>query len=79
MAGNIWEWTNDWFAADAYELMKPQNPQGPDSGDCKVLRGGSWYNFTGVLRAADRFYDTPVHRGNDIGFRCVVASQKTSK
>lgn len=75
MTGNVWEWANDWYAAGAYELMKPQNPQGPDSGDYKVLRGGSWYSGTVGLRAARRDFCTPGDRGLGIGFRCVVAPQ----
>ncbi len=74
-AGNVWEWTNDWHAEGAYELMKPQNPQGPDSGNYKVMRGGSCYGSAGRLRAADRLINVPDFRDDYVGFRCIVAPQ----
>lgn len=74
MTGNVEEWTNDWYAAGAYELMKPQNPQGPDSGDYKVLRGGSCYApFRSIITQPIRGRHTPDVRFSFVGFRCVVA------
>jgi serine/threonine protein kinase len=42
MAGNAWEWVNDWFKADYYATSPKDNPNGPASGDMKVLRGGGY-------------------------------------
>ena len=42
-AANVWEWCHDWFAADYYRHAPFRNPQGPDSGEYYVVRGGSWY------------------------------------
>src|SRR5699024_8266873 len=39
MAGNVWEWCNDWFSPTYYQTGENINPTGPKSGDLKVIRG----------------------------------------
>lgn len=74
MAGNAAEWVADWFDLDYYATLPDgvENPQGPSSGDFRILRGGDW-GF-GSNHTAFRNFGPPQIRSDDIGFRCAVTS-----
>lgn len=70
MAGNVAEWTADWYDVDYYGKSLESNPKGPSIGQDRVVRGGSWVNKPGLVRSANRVGDTPEDRDFYIGFRC---------
>lgn len=77
LAGNLWEWVNDWYGDRSYEgLTQPLiNPLGPEVGTHRVRRGGSFRGITASadeLRAANRDRDFPGIKGDSVGFRCAA-------
>ena len=69
MHGNVWEWTADWYGAYAEDGAANIDPRGPDSGDTRVIRGGSWYFDANSARCGLRYTHAPQDRGFSLGFR----------
>ena len=75
MAGNVYEWVNDWYSSTYYSSSPASNPPGPGSGTWKVLRGGSFGYGSASALAADRGIGFQPSRGDShYGFRCAAAA-----
>jgi formylglycine-generating enzyme required for sulfatase activity len=72
MSGNISEWVADWYAPDYYTLSPRENPQGPQSGEKKVYRGGSVFNSPGGSSTVIRGKAAPDLPYASGGFRCAI-------
>jgi formylglycine-generating enzyme required for sulfatase activity len=69
--GNVWEWVQDWYGADYYSQSPKSDPKGPDSGEYRVSRGGSWRGVVrGLARVSSRYLLKPHVRSIVVGFRC---------
>jgi formylglycine-generating enzyme required for sulfatase activity len=71
MLGNVWEYVSDWYEENYYQHSPSNDPQGPASGQFKVLRGGSWLNYAWCGRVSYRLRESPSLRGVNGGLRCV--------
>ena len=74
VAGNTWEWCEDWFDAAYHVTASRSNPVGPPEGAAKLMKGGSYLcheSYCNRYRVAARTSNTPDSATTNIGFRCV--------
>jgi len=70
--GNVWEWVQDWYGITYYSHKQESDPKGPESGEYRVSRGGSWRGIVrGQSRVSARYILKPNVRNMVVGFRCV--------
>lgn len=78
MCGNVWEWCADWWSTD-HGVGPLSNPRGPESGDAKVIRGGSHMchdSYCFRYRVAARSANTVDSSAGHTGFRCAKSLEE---
>jgi formylglycine-generating enzyme len=66
---NVHEWCSDWYDPNYYAISRDRNPRGPDQGQRKASRGGSWRHHIKVARCSARSSIPPHFQYADYGFR----------
>jgi formylglycine-generating enzyme len=73
---NVHEWCADWFSREFYSRSPQRSPQGPDTGERRTSRGGSWRHHIKVSRCAARSSIPPTFQYADYGFRLVRSTSR---
>ncbi|KXJ99435.1 formylglycine-generating enzyme family protein [Nitrospirales bacterium NOB] len=70
MTGNVAEWVADFYDENYYRKAPYRDPKGPDQGEQRVIRGGSWRETKRNVRTSKRFQAKPWRHDITVGFRC---------
>jgi formylglycine-generating enzyme required for sulfatase activity len=78
MAGNVFEWVNDWYGENYYDTSPAANPTGPESGEYRVIRSSSFLSKAKSVPATLRSSQHPQSGRADLGFRCIMSGEAVS-
>jgi len=78
MCDNVHEWCSDWYSPDYYAESRERNPRGPEDGDRRASRGGSWRHHIKISRCAARSSIPPDFKYADYGFRVACDVSETA-
>ena len=70
LTGNVGEWVADFYDENSYRKSVYRDPKGPDQGEQRIIRGGSWRETKRNVRASKRFQAKPWRHDITVGFRC---------
>ena len=73
MAGNVSEWVSDWYSDDYYVLADPNNPQGAATGEYRIMRGSSWFDWDADVALSVFTVHRPQNYDILYGFRCAAS------
>ncbi len=79
MCDNVHEWCSDWYSPNYYEVSPDRNPRGPESGQRRASRGGSWRHHIKMSRCAARSSIPPEFQYADYGLRVACEVQLTGQ
>lgn len=75
MAGNVWEWTRDYYDENYYRTSPRENPEGPEEySDMRVIRGGSFGEGDDNQRTTRRYSAWEGSVWFSLGFRCAITA-----
>jgi sulfatase modifying factor 1 len=74
-AGNVFEWVSDWYQYDYFSHSPVNNPEGSESGDGRVIKGGGWYLCECYLRPANREPGEIARHDHGLGFRLALDAE----